>query len=252
MPKYVRDPLHVLASLVTFITLAAAMPQSSPKPLRRAEILALIGGSSLPQNIVHTISVRGLAFHPSDTYRAQLEKAGADATVLAAMDRAKVSDASPIAPDRWELELLDRLTNASTDLNQKRYTEAVQELTSALKASVSAPETGFMMGAILREQGAFEQAAEVYNEVLREDPNFPDVHTKLGYILYRIDDSEACLREANLALAENPENPEAHKNKGLGYQLAGNSMRLLLRTKKRFDSNPIMALSTVISPSSTA
>ena len=221
MSNFVRRPLCVLTVLLTLLPVAASLPQSSPKPLRRAEILALVGGRSLPQSIVNVITVRGLAFHPTDSYRAQLKKAGADSSILASLDQAKVSESNPGPPDKWELELLDRLTSASTDIDQKRYTDAVKELTSALKASVSAPEAGFVMGAILREQENFEAATQGYTEVLREDPNFPDVHTKLSFILYKMEDSDSCMREAKLALGENSLNPEAHKNLALGYLLAG-------------------------------
>ena len=221
MSNFVGRPLHILTAVFTLLTVAVSLPQSSPKPLRRAEILALVGGRSLPQNIVHVITARGLAFHPPDSYRAQLKKAGADTSILASLDQANVSESNPVPADKWELELLDRLTSASADINQKRYPEAVEKLTSALQASVSAPEAGFVMGTILREQADFEAAAQVYTEILREDPNFPDVHTKLSFILYKMDDSDSCVREAKLALEENSINPEAHKNLGLGYLLAG-------------------------------
>ena len=167
-----------------------------------------------------THAARGLAFRVDEAYRAQLQTAGADDAVLAAVNKAKLgSDPGPA--DKWELELLGHLTSASASLNQKKYTDAGAELTAALKSSVRSPEAGFVMGAILREQEEFEAAAEVYTEVLREDPGFPDAHTKLSFILYKLKDSDSCLREAKLALSENPQNPEAHKNMGLGYLLAG-------------------------------
>jgi len=216
----IRRTLLALAIPFIFLNVVAAQSQASGKPLRRAEVLALVGGRSLPENIVHTVAARGLAFRVDEAYRAQLQTAGADDAVLAAVNKAKLgSDPGPA--DKWELELLGHLTSASASLNQKKYTDAGAELTAALKSSVRSPEAGFVMGAILREQEEFEAAAEVYTEVLREDPSFPDAHTKLSFILYKLKDSDSCLREAKLALSENPQNPEAHKNMGLGYLLAG-------------------------------
>ena len=62
-----------------------AASQTSPKPMRASEVLALEAGAVLPANVVHHLGRRGLNFHPDEAYRAQLEKAGADATVLAAL-----------------------------------------------------------------------------------------------------------------------------------------------------------------------
>ena len=58
-------PKYLLAVLLLFASLAYSTPQRSPKPLRPAEILALVAGRSLPVNIVHEITVRGLAFRPT-------------------------------------------------------------------------------------------------------------------------------------------------------------------------------------------
>ena len=77
-------------------------------------------------------------------------------------------------------------------MRDKRYDQAIGELSTALKSSFAGPETGFVMGELLRQKGQWQQAAAVYTEVLREDASFPEVHTKLSYILYRLGDSDGC------------------------------------------------------------
>src|SRR5882724_12217152 len=209
--KSVFPTFLLLVGMFVSSSVTYSASQQNLKPLRRAEVMALVAGRTLPENVSYEIKVRGLSFVPSAGYRTQLKDANASDRILAALDKAKTS-ASASAADKWEQELLEHLANASKRINDKKYTEAVQALTAALRTSVDCPEAGFVMGAILREEEEWSQAAAVYTEVLRESPNFPDVHTKLSYILYRLNDSDSALREVKLALAENPENAEAHKN----------------------------------------
>lgn len=210
MPKFAdRYVLFVLVSLFGCSLGLAA--QTSLKPLRASEVMALEAGGALQENVVHHIAARGLNFHPDDDFLALLKTTGADATVLAALKTAKVS-ADDSKPER---ELLLQLSNAGVLLKDKHYYEAATELSKALKTSFAGPETGFVMGELLRQQREFPQAASVYAEVLRQDPNFPEAHTKASYILCKLADPEDALSEAKAAIAENPENAEAHKNAGL-------------------------------------
>src|SRR5579864_681753 len=210
MPKFaVRYFLFVLVCLLGCALSLGA--QTSPKPLRASELIALEAGGALQENVVHHVTARGINFHPDDEFLALLKKTGADTTVLAALKTAKVS-ADDAKPDR---ELLQQLSNAGILLKDKHYYEAATELSKALKASFAGPETGFVMGELLRQQREFPQAASVYAEVLRQDPNFPEAHTKASYILCKLADPEDALSEAKAAIAENPDNAEAHRNAGL-------------------------------------
>jgi len=67
------------------------------KPLTDSELLALVAGNALNENIAHEIESRGLAFSATDAYRSQLTAAGADAHVLTAL-----SKAMPVKPShQW-------------------------------------------------------------------------------------------------------------------------------------------------------
>jgi tetratricopeptide (TPR) repeat protein len=194
---------------------AAPEAQSTLRPLRASEVMALQAGGALPANIVHHIVTRGINFHPEEQYLAQLKRAGADASVLAAVKTAKVSASGDVQPDK---ELLQQISEAAVLIHDKKYFEAITQLSSALKSSFAGPETGFVMGEVLRQKEEYAAAAQVYAEVLREDASFPEAHTKASYILYRLSDSDDALSEAKLELATNPNNAEAHKNAGLALQ----------------------------------
>jgi tetratricopeptide (TPR) repeat protein len=217
MTSLVRRHFALLILFFGFTTLVAA--QEKPQPLTDRELLALVAGNALNENVVHEIQSRGLAFHPSDSYRSQLTDAGADARVLAALGKATVSNEPAAAATKESSELLQHLSAAGKLIRSKKFQEAAQELDSALQSG-SGAEAGFVMGELLRQQERWQQSAAVYPEVLQKNPDFPEVHTKLSYLMYRLGTSEEGLREAKAALARTPDNAEAHKNAGLALDIA--------------------------------
>jgi tetratricopeptide (TPR) repeat protein len=193
-------------------------------PLNKSELLALVAGNALSENIAHEIESRGLAFQATDTYRFQLATAGADARVLAALGKATISSSNEAADDKDSAELLQHLSAAGKLMRFKQYQEAAEQLNGALQANGSA-EAGFVMGELLKVQEQWPMAASVYQQVLKQNPGFPEAHTKLSYVMYRLGDPEEGLREAKTALTRTSENAEAHKNAGL-----------LLQTMRKFDA----------------
>lgn len=193
---------------------ARVSAQGGPQPLAATTLLALVAGNALPDNVVYQIKGNGLAFRPDDDYRSLLKTAGADSSLLAALEGAKL--ASQDAPTaHGGKDLLQHIANAGAFLRNKQTDQAETEMTTALSGTFNGPARGFVIAEILRQQDKFEQAEEVYGEALEQDPNFPEVHTKLSYIFYKLQDPESGLREAKAALSQTPQNPEAHKNAGL-------------------------------------
>jgi tetratricopeptide (TPR) repeat protein len=217
----VSKRITLLLFLVLAVSRAESGPQTSPHPLRQTELLALVAGNALPQNIVNEIRARGIAFRMDDSFRSQLTTAGATPSILAALAAAK-PPAKEAAEEKPDPALLQQIATAAKLMRDKKYDEAADELTASLKGNFEKFEIGFVMGELLRQQENWGQAAAVYAEVLRQDPGFPEAHTKLSYILYRSGDGEEALHEAKAALARTPENAEAHKNAGLALHLLGN------------------------------
>jgi hypothetical protein len=95
--------------------------QTSPKPLRASEVLALEAGAVLPANVAHEIGVRGLNFHPDEDLRALLKTSGADAAVMTALHSAKIT--APASDGKPDKELLKQLSSALVLMRDKRYDE---------------------------------------------------------------------------------------------------------------------------------
>jgi tetratricopeptide (TPR) repeat protein len=100
----------------------------------------------------------------------------------------------------------------------KKYEEATNELTEALKVGVQNPECGFIRGRVLADQNRWAQAAAVYTEVSRLEPDFPEIHTKLSLVFCKLGEGDQALREAKAALGRTPNNAEALKNEGLAFE----------------------------------
>src|SRR5260370_35832447 len=205
---------HFVILLAICSCAAVTGAQEKSKPLTTSELLALVAGNALNENVVHEIESRGLAFRPADEYRSQLTNAGADARVLAALGKAAISSAPGVADTKESSELLQHLSAAGKFLRAEQYQEAAEELNGALQASGSV-EAGFVMGELLRRQEQWPMAASVYQQVLKQDPDFPEVHTKLSYLMYHLGDPDEALRQAKTALALTPQNAEAHYHCGV-------------------------------------
>src|SRR5260370_22014772 len=91
MHSAVRFSHSAIVVLGLSFSLAA---QTSSRPLRASEVLALEAGGALPANAVHDIRVRGLNFHPDAEVLTQVKKAGAGAPFVASLTRAKGIEAA--------------------------------------------------------------------------------------------------------------------------------------------------------------
>ncbi|MGH9575290.1 MAG: tetratricopeptide repeat protein [Candidatus Acidiferrales bacterium] len=211
-----RTVIVAIVCLSTALALHQYVVEAAPpKPLESDEILALIAGNALPQNIVHAISQNGLAFPPDDRYRSQFGAMGADRSVIAALNDATIApQAQPI--DAAQREVLQYYVTAAQKIKSKDYDAATSEMTALAKSTIDDAGPAFVMGEVLRLEERYEDAAAVYSEVLKSDPEFPETRTKLAYIAYRLGDGDDAVKLANAELASFPGNAEAHKNVGLG------------------------------------
>jgi tetratricopeptide (TPR) repeat protein len=204
-----------VVSLCAGAAVGGAAPQETGRPLEAARLLALVAGSALPENIQALIEVRGLAFQPSEEFEKLLKQAGANAGVMKALKKAKVSAGGDAT---GETQVWAHLSLAGKLIREKKYGEGESELTAGLKAGADKLEAGFVMGEALRQQEEWEKAAAVYMEIVKEDKDFPEVQTKLSLVLYKAGDPEESLRAAKAALEATPNNAEAHKNAGLALE----------------------------------
>jgi tetratricopeptide (TPR) repeat protein len=206
--------LAILACASFFTIPSHSAPHSS---LRKSELLALVAGDSLPENVVFEIRARGLSFTPDDKYKSLLKDAGADPTVLAALDTAKITNEAQPATTK-DSALLQSLSSAGAKIRAGQLDDATRELTAALIHGSGISEIGFVQGLVLIDLKRFQEAGLIYSIILRVNPDFPLLHTRLSFTYFESGDAEDALREAKAALAENPNNPAACLNAGLALK----------------------------------
>jgi len=215
----------------------------SPRSLSKAELLALVAGDILPENVAFDIQARGLAFVPDASYKSLLKSAGANDKVLAALHTAKTNPAGN-AESSSDAELLRHLSHAGSLIKSSRLRDAASELTGSLYGSHKS-EIGFVMGMVLIAQQRYAEAGHVYSHILDEDPDFPELHARLSLTYYQTGDPEEALRETKAALAENPNNPAAHMNAAVSLQSLQHADAAKAEYQKAIQSKPDYVLAYV-------
>src|ERR1700743_634740 len=170
-----RIPRFLLLFTALLIGASSLYCQSASNPVSKTELLALVAGNDLSENIVREVQTRGLSFRADDSFKAQLSSAGADANLQAAVVSAKVMRADK-ADSESEIALQNHISAAGRMMRAKQYEGATRELTAVLQNG-SHVEAGFVMGELLRTQEQFDLAANFYRGILREKPDFSDAPT---------------------------------------------------------------------------
>src|SRR5271154_6479576 len=111
MARPLASALFLVLLSGSVLALGGAPAAEVQPPLRQTELLALVAGQALPENIVREISTRGVAFHANDAYRSLLKNAGAAVPILTALNGAKIVIADGVE-DEAAPDLLQHLSNA--------------------------------------------------------------------------------------------------------------------------------------------
>src|ERR1700676_3844966 len=116
--------LCALALIILQMSVSTASAGNKSEPLSAGELMALVAGNSLSENVAHEIESRGLAFRPSDQFRLLLTGAGAGEGVLKALGNAHLTDEPTTEGTDSSRQLLAQLAEAGKHLRAKKYGEA--------------------------------------------------------------------------------------------------------------------------------
>lgn len=210
----------LVISLFSVVLLPSALAQTKSHPVTGGELIALVASESLDQNIVHTIDSRGIAFRPTEQYRALLTTAGADAAVMDALKNAKISADASFPEQSDTPEVLAHLAAAGKLIRAKQFDDAGKEIVAVLDSRIT-PEAGFLMGHLQDRVKEWTNAATIYSKVIEMAPDFPGAHARLSFDIFKMEDTDAAMTEAQAALLQYKDDPEAHKNMGLAMKQAG-------------------------------
>jgi tetratricopeptide (TPR) repeat protein len=187
-----RISRSVLLCLIFGAWVSCSIAEADQRPLTKSELLALVAAEVLPENIASEIRLDGLDFIPDEGYSSLLKVAGADPRIFQALATAaqKKGAASDNPADRPSLT---RLASAGKIIRAGELDSAASELNESPTVDSSNPAVAFVMGAILIKQQRWEDASQVYSEILRLQPDFPEVHTRLSLTFYNSGDPEEAI-----------------------------------------------------------
>jgi hypothetical protein len=151
--------ISIVTVLVFIVCGSFLAAHTSRKPLRKTEVLALVAGVIVSENIAYDIRSRGIAFVPDENFTKLLQVAGAGETVFAALNSAK-SDASAKPESGSDLAVLRHLSHAGSLIRAGQNEEAAAELNSALASGNAKSEIGFVMGEVLINMQQIDQAGQ--------------------------------------------------------------------------------------------
>jgi tetratricopeptide (TPR) repeat protein len=200
--------------LCASVAMASGVPQSENHPLTATQVLALLGGGALPEDIAAAVESRGLSFQPSEEYAKLLTQAGANSEILQVIKKAEVHASSdPAAKQESQIEA--HLALSAKLLRENKIRDSEREINAAIESGGNKFDAGFIMAEVMRQKQQYPLSVAIYTEIGRHEPDFPEVQTKLGYVLYFAGDAEAALNAARAEQAATPDNIEAHKIAGL-------------------------------------
>lgn len=135
-------------------------------------------------------------------------------------------------------EFKSQLNRGTELLNQGKFDEAVQVLTSAMQMNPQDEDVHYNLGMALSRSGKTNEAVQQYEEALRILPEYVEAHNNLGNLLMRMDRMEEAIQHFEQAIKTMPEYASAHNNLGTALQKSGRTNDALMHFQQAVKINP--------------
>lgn len=141
------------------------------------------------------------------------------------------SEQNPDHYDAW-LQLGDLHALAKNEL-------AVAYFNNAISVDSSRYEGHYNKGYFLQENGEYQEALQVYSDLIRHNNSFYNAYFNRGYIYFEyLNEPDSAIHEFSKTIGFNPLNYKAFYNRGLAYEQAGNSSEALINFSKALELKP--------------
>jgi Flp pilus assembly protein TadD len=204
-----------LSVFLFLLGVALSAHATETQPVSSAQLMAWLTAGVPCNRLVRIIQERGIANVPGKEGLRQFEAAGADASLVRALNNTNVK-ASEAADSPKSSEIPAALVQAAVDARAQRFHEAELALRQALSFDPENAALHFALGTMLRQQERWDDAIDEITRSAQLMPDFPENHSNLAYIFYRLDDPSDSIAEARTALSMDPQNAEAYQFLGLG------------------------------------
>lgn len=183
--------LMVLALCGVLLAQQAASP-----PLSKADVLKLLRGGVAPKRVTAIVEERGVDFEANEGTIADLRRAGADQSVIEAVQRGGTGK---------------RLAAAEQLRKQRKYAEALRAYQDIRAAAPNNPAVYVGLGDVYAWQSDWKQAEENYRQALKLQPDSAEARRGTARSLYYLkNDLAAAIAEVRMAIRLKPEWAPAH------------------------------------------
>lgn len=213
-----------LSVFLFLLGVALAAHSSDNQPVNSTQLMAWLTAGVPNNRLVRIVQERGLTAVPGKEQIHQLEAAGGDANLVRTLTNVKPSTTtSSTSPEvkSATVEIPALVVQAATHARAQRFHESELALRQALNSDSENAALHFALGAMLRQQGNFDDAFEEFTRSAQLLPDFPENHSALAYIFYLVDDGPNAIAEARTALSMDPQNAEAYQFLGLALYSNG-------------------------------
>lgn len=141
------------------------------------------------------------------------------------------SEQNPEHYDAW-LQLGDLHALANNEL-------AIAYFNNAIRIDSSRHEGHYNKGFYLQENGKYQEALQVYADLIRHNNSFYNAYYNRGYIyLEYLNEPDSAIYEFSKTVGYNPLNYKAFYNRGLAYEQTGNASEALINFSKALELKP--------------
>jgi Flp pilus assembly protein TadD len=207
---------------------ALAARSSESQSVSSAELMAWLTAGVPSNRLARIVQERGVASVPGKKQIHQLAAAGADPALIHTLTRTPTkpnlkqsASSASSGSESAASEIPAALVQAASDARAQRFQEAELALRQILSSDPQNASLHFALGAMLRQQGRFDDAFDEITRSAQLMPDFPENHSGLAYIFYLLDDGPNAIAEARTALSMDPQNAEAYQFLGLALYSNG-------------------------------
>jgi tetratricopeptide (TPR) repeat protein len=216
-----------LLVLAIVLSAAAQTPNAAtPKPLTRAQILALLAGDIPSSRVTMLVQERGVNFEPNDAFLSQVRKGGGEDDLVAALQAAHVATnptatvspahaAEAKAEDARQEELAQRAAEGAAFFQDHRYPEAETAYRAAIKLDPQSSDLHMALARALNSQKKTEEGMQEAHLAVQLNPESDMAHFALANSLRMEDDWAGAGAEFREAIRLNPSYPMSHNNLGI-------------------------------------
>jgi len=194
------------------------------KPLNQVQVFALLTGHVSSHRVATLVGEHGIDFEPSNEYLQEVQLAGGDEELVAALKSANVVKPASVDPaiQARQEEIRQHAARGAQFEREDRFADAEAEYRAGLRLDPQDPQLHNGLAWALNSLGDPDGAITEFLKTVSLDPNSGDPHYYIGLVLDNKGDGEGAIQQYREALRLDPNNAKCHDSLGSAIERKGN------------------------------